>query len=394
MSEEIDHILESTPIEPPQVDAPPATFEEALQRATDKYMELVKNVQEKFKYHHDLSGAMEAGIRSFKERLTSNHDQLLYTLSDNFLYCLEAVKDMNTDYFLYQVEKIKKKSGKIEKMKVSRLIGKAQMKVLLKESDDKMRTYIFTHLTEIFQLLTTKNENDELVFYPQFVEFVKENLNDSKNYSKMLVSIDNVEAILDDTVQPISWDEANVVESSDSEDEKDKKKKKDKKKGSGKGMEEQFMKGLENTKIAQLAKNISEKINPEEFPIFNDPSKILSSLTNPGSGEGGLGNLLKFVVDEVHTALNQEGMDQNDLINEASGLMGNLQGMGGMGGFNPMDMLKSMTGGGDGDMPDMSQLAGIFEGLNKNLGEQMQNIVEEKEKQEGSTKAKKNQKKK
>lgn len=387
MSEEIDQILESTPIEQSNVETPPANFEEATHRATDKYMELVKNVQEKFKYHHDLSGAMEAGIRSFKERLGSNHDQLLYTLSDNFLYCLEAVKDNNMDYFLYQVEKIKKKSGKIEKMKVSRLIGKAQMKIILKESDEKMRTYIFTHLTEIFQLLTTKNENDELVFYPQYIEFVKENLNDSKNYSKMLVSIDNVEAILDDTVQPISWDEANVVESSDSEDEKDKKKKKDKKKGGSGGMEEQFMKGLENTKIAQLAKNISEKINPNEFPIFNDPSKILSSLSNPGQ-EGGLGNLLKFVVDEVHTALNQEGMDQNDLINEASGLMGNLQGMGGMGGFNPMDMLKSMTGGGDGEMPDMSQLAGIFEGL----GGQMQNIVEEK--QGGSTKTKKNQKKK
>lgn len=388
MSEEIDHILESTPIEStPQVEAPPANFEEAIQRATDKYMELVKNVQEKFKYHHDLSGAMEAGLRSFKERLGTNHDQLLYTLSDNFLYCLEPVKDMNVDYFLYQVEKIKKKSGKIEKMKVSRLIGKAQMKTILKESDDKMRTYIFSHLTEIFQLLTTKNENDELIFYPQYVEFVKENLNDSKNYSKMLVSIDNVEAILDDTVQPISWDEANAVESSDSEDEKDKKKKKDKKKSGSGGMEEQFMKGLENTKIAQLAKNISEKINPNEFPIFNDPSKILSSLSNPGQ-EGGLGNLLKFVVDEVHTALNQEGMDQGDLINEASSLMGNLQGMGG---FNPMDMLKGMTGGGDGEMPDMSQLAGIFEGL----GGQMQNIVEEKEKQNGgSTKSKKNQKKK
>lgn len=57
------------------------------------------------------------------------------------------------------------------------------------------------------------------------------------------------------------------------------------------------MKGLETTKIAQLAKNISEKINIDDFPALNDPSKLLSSLTDSSSEEnGGIQNLLKFVV--------------------------------------------------------------------------------------------------
>lgn len=373
MSEQIDQETTFNP------DAP-KTFQECVPKITEKYLNLVKLVQEKLKYHHDLSGAFEAGLRSFQERLDTNFDQVLYNLSDNFLYCLEPLFDSNVDYFLYQVDKIKKKNGKVEKVKISRLIGKAQMKIILKEVDEETRKIIFNELQECFEFLTYLNENNECVFFDEYVEFVKENLHDSKNYSKMIVSIDNVDSIICAAEYVPEAGEMNL--DSDSEDEKEG----GKKKGKKGGMEDQFMKGLENTKIAKLAKNISEKMNPDDFPMLSDPTKLLSSISSPESGDGvnGIGNLLKFVVNEVQTALSQEDMNEADLINEATSMMGNLKGMGG---FDPFQMFKNMAEGGAGPMgggggvpegmPDMSQFAGIFEGLNKTLGEEMKKAVGE-----------------
>ncbi len=382
------------------------TYTEALVVASEKYLDLCKNVQEKFKHHHDLAGAFEAGIRNFQERMQENNDQIVYNMCDNFLYCLEEVKDGNVDFFLYQVDKIKKKSGKVEKQKVSRLIGKAPMKIILKESNEKMREYIFSTLVSIFKLFTTTNDNGDMVFFPEFVEFVKKNLNDSKFYSKMLVSIDYAESILDDAAPALNFDETNVSFSSESDSDDDKKSnskssKKDKKKSNSDGnpFEQQFMKGLENTKIAQLAKSISDKINPDEFPMLNDPSQLLSSLSNPE--QGGFGNLLNFVMTNVQEAMQQNNFDEKELINETSGLLGGLTKMTGM---DPMSMFQNMAQGmqgtgenstnGQPPMPDLSQFAGIFENLNQTLGESMKNVVEEKNQQQSNTQTKKTNKKK
>ena len=76
-------------------------------------------------------------------------------------------------------------------------------------------------------------------------------------------------------------DDAVQEEKKEKDDEKDEKKKKGKKKSksSQKGgmFEDAFMKGLEGTKIAQLAKNISSKIKPQDFPELDDPMKLMSS---------------------------------------------------------------------------------------------------------------------
>ncbi len=363
------------------------TYHEAVRDVTHKYLDLCVSIQEKFKHHHDLAGALEAGIRNFKERAGSNFDQVIYNLCDNFLYCLEEIRDGNVDFFLYQVDKIKKKNGKVEKQKVSRLIGKASMKIIMNESSESTRQQIFAGILECFKLLTTTNENGDMVFFPQMVEFVKENLNDSKFYSKMLVSIDYAESILDADAPALNFEEANIElsDSSDEDEKLNKKKNKNtkKKQSGGNPIEEQFMKGLENTKIAQLAKSISDKINPDEFPMLNDPSKLLSSLSSPE--EGGLGELMKFVMTNVQDAMQQNNFDENELIQETTGLLGGLKNMAG---FDPMAMFQNMAGSmgqqgenGQPPMPDMSQFAGIFENLNQTLGSTMQNIVQEQNNQ-------------
>ena len=73
-------------------------------------------------------------------------------------------------------------------------------------------------------------------------------------------------------------------------------------------------------------------------------------------------------------------LDENELIQETTGLLGGLKNMAG---FDPMAMFQNMAGnmnganGGEPEMPDMSQFAGIFQNLNQTLGETMKNIVEE-----------------
>ena len=370
MSEEI---LENTPI-PTEEEVKP--FQMIVPEVTYKYLELAKTVQEKYKYSHDVAGSMEAGIRNFMERMSQNEDQVLYNLADSFLYCLEELHDHNVDYFMYQMDKIKKKNGKVEKQKVSRLIGKAQMKHILKECDDKGRFYIFSELVNCFKMLTKKDEDGQIIFYPEFVEFVKKNLNDNKNYSKMLVAIDCVDSILDDSQAMVTYEKN--LDSSDSEDEKKKGKKgkKSKKKDAKGGMfEDAFMKGLEGTKIAQLAKNISSKINPTDFPELDDPMKLMSSLQGDG---GGIANLLKFVVGEVQDAMSKDGMKEEDLMGEATNLMGNFKNMAG---FDPMSMFKNMAeGGGMPNMPGMPEgMGSVFENLNRTLGEELRKTVEKNE---------------
>jgi hypothetical protein len=257
------------------------------------------------------------------------------------------------------------------------------MKIIMNESSVETRVQIFSGLLECFKLLTTRNDSGDLIFFPEMVEFVKENLNDSKFYSKMLVSIDYAESILDADAPALNFEEANIQlsDSSDEDEKLNKKKNKNnnkKKQSGGNPLEEQFMKGLENTKIAQLAKSISEKINPDEFPMLNDPTKLLSSLSSPE--EGGFGDLMKFVMSNVQDAMQQNNLDENELIQETTGLLGGLKNMAG---FDPMAMFQNMAGGMNGEnggepqMPDMSQFAGIFQNLNQTLGETMKNIVEE-----------------
>jgi len=127
-------------------------------------------------------------------------------------------------------------------------------------------------------------------------------------------------------------------------------------------LNEDFVKGLENTKIAQLAKNISEKIKMEDFPELSDPSKLLSTLTNQGGnneGSEGIQNLFKFVIDEVQDSFKKENINEKDLIGEAQNLMGQFKNMSG---FDPMSMLSGENGG---EGFDISKIAGMFANLKK-----------------------------
>ncbi len=333
------------------------SFDELIPYVNEKYLTFLNELIEKFKYHDHLSGPLDHDLKHAKEKLLENKHQVIDIMIDNFLYCLEQLADHNSDYFIYQKEKITKKNGKSYKNKLPKIGNRTLLKKILSESESKSLPKIFKDIIEMFTLLTFKNEYNVILFNEEFIDYVKENFDENKNFSKMIMVIDNINNILDSKLEEI--DESQIIEEdNDDEIKKSKSKsknKKEKNKSKG-GIGPDFLKGLENTKIAQLAKNISEKINIDEFPALSDPSKLLSSLGD-SSNEGGLQNLLKFVVGEVEGAFKDNTLNEKELIGEAQNLMGQFQNMSG---FDPMSLLS-----GDKGNIDINQFANIFSKISK-----------------------------
>jgi len=352
-------------------------FNNIMLSINNKYVKFIEDLYEKYKYHDELAGQLESDIKTLKRNIEDNDTYLLYFLTSNYLFCLEPITDHNIDYFMYQKDKITKKSGKVVKNKITKVIGKILFKKILKESDTKFHNTIFSTIYDIFMSLTYKNENNSITFYDEYIHFVKEYLNEDKNYSKMLMVLDNSDTILSHEI----INEINI-EQEVNNDEKGKDNGKGKGKDKGKGNSSNplsalsgmlggdFMNNLESTNIAKLAKNISEKINTDDFPLLNDPTKLLSSLT--GSGEDSNNNiqhLLKFVVGEVEDAFKTNNIDEKQLLGEAQNIMSQFQGMSG---FDPMSLFKNIAGaaagangGTEGQMPDMKQFESIFSNMKK-----------------------------
>ena len=334
------------------------TFSEIIPIINDKYLLFLKNISEKFKYHDQLIGPIEHDLKLTIDKLPINEYQVIDTITDNLLFCLEQICDHNSDYFIYQKENIHKKNGKIYKNKLPKIGNRTLLKKILKESDQKFSEKVFKDIIDIFNTLTLKDENDVIVFNNEYIDYVKENFTESKNFSKMIMVFDNIDNILNTKIDELDeLEESDELDIIEDENIKNKKTKNNKKNKSKKDNSESFMKGLENTKIAELAKNISEKINVNDFPDLNDPSKLLSSLGNLSSDEnGGIQNLLKFVVGEVEDAFKNNNLNEKDLINEAQNIMGQFQNMSG---FDPMSFFKN------NENLDMNQFADIFSKMKK-----------------------------
>lgn len=323
------------------------TYEEIIPLINQKYIHILQNLYGIFENHEKFGSSIKEDVENLMEKSNSSPYAILNLLTDNFLYCLNEVKDLNTDFFAYQEEKkIKKKNGKITKTKISKLGEKTTVKLILPHLKTKTKQVFFKDLFEIFELLVYEDDG-EYFFHEEYVEYIKKNFSNNKNYNKIMITLDNVSNIFSD----FDAEDMNeqIQQSIDQEkkkkEEKKNKKSKDKKQSSSSGgmpnIGENFMKGIEDTKIASLAKNISEKININEFPVLNDPSKLLSSLTNPDSQEEGqgIGDLLQFVVGEVQTAFKDgDGLKEGDLVNEAQNIMGKF---GNMAGFDPAKMMNN-----------------------------------------------------
>jgi hypothetical protein len=326
---------------------------EIISEINSQYKKLLEDLFEKYKYNDELSGSLTSDIKHLTDGLSEDNDYVIDLITDNYLHCLEQINDHNFDYFLYQKNKIKKKNGKYYKNKITKIGSNTDLKKLLRLVDKSVSNNFFNQIIEIFKLLTKKDENDLIIFKEDYISSVKEKYTEHRYFSKMIMVFDNINTIIENKYV----EEEIKTENTDENINKNSKNKNSKNKNSKNKNSEDFIKGIENTKIAQLAKNISQKINTEEFPLLSDPSKLLSSLGNISSSEdnGGIQNLLKFVVSEVEGAFKDQNINENDLIGEAQNIMGQFKNMSG---FDPLSIMNN-------DKIDMSQFANIFSKLAK-----------------------------
>lgn len=101
---------------------------------------------------------------------------------------------------------------------------------------------------------------------------------------------------------------------------------------------------FENGVIGKLAKELSEEINVESLGLNIDENTSADQMfSNLISGDNPMKfmNLLQTVGQKIQDKVSAEGIDQNDLINEATQMMGSLSG----GGNSMFDALLKRAGG-------------------------------------------------
>lgn len=94
---------------------------------------------------------------------------------------------------------------------------------------------------------------------------------------------------------------------------------------------------MKNTKIGNLAKEISETIDVSKLNIEN-PEELLNveNIFNGGGSNNVIGDIIKTVGDQISLKIQNGELNQEELMKEALGMMGNLN----MGGEN--DMMSQM----------------------------------------------------
>lgn len=139
-----------------------------------------------------------------------------------------------------------------------------------------------------------------------------------------------------------------------------------------------FFERLNNSKIADIAKEISKDIDVSTLKADN-PDDILKNLFNPGSGDN---NVLGNIIQKVSTTLNDKfssgELKHEDLLGEAMSMMNLFGGAGGMAN-NPMfaQMAKAMKQGKTNIRQDVIKKASARDRLRKKLEERKQTTSSE-----------------
>jgi hypothetical protein len=117
----------------------------------------------------------------------------------------------------------------------------------------------------------------------------------------------------------------------------------------------EFLESIENSKIANIAKEISKDIDISNLNI-NGPEDIAKLMDFSGSNNF-LGNIVSKVSSKLTEKISSGEINQDDLLSEAMSMMGMLNGGGAGGAGGIADMLKNMGGlGGMMNNPMMSEM--------------------------------------
>jgi hypothetical protein len=116
---------------------------------------------------------------------------------------------------------------------------------------------------------------------------------------------------------------------------------------------------FEGSSIGNIVKELSEEINEEDFGDISNPADLLGSLLNP-SEEGGdnkLQNIMTKVMQTMDTKMKNGEINQEQMMNEAQGMMGSLG-----------PMMQGLGGNGQGGGLDLNSLMGMMGGMNNGGG--------------------------
>jgi hypothetical protein len=139
-------------------------------------------------------------------------------------------------------------------------------------------------------------------------------------------------------------------EKSKAKNEKDGENEKDEPKIDEKEFEDKF----KNTNIGQLAQEISKEINPDDIKNIMDSGNPLADLlSGKMSQNSGLGKIVNTVASKLQQKVQSGQLNEQQLLAEAMGMMGQL---GGAGGMPDLSGLFGGAANGKGGAPDLSGL--------------------------------------
>jgi len=224
--------------------------------------------------------------------------------------------------------------------------------------DNKISPNVFLNL-DFLSLMNILNDKNRIIVWEYihslFIlsvsnSYVKQKYRENKLEEKLFVQIKNTFADFPDLVGNIvSW----------------KRKIRNNENKKKKAFDKSF---LENSKMGKLAREITQEIDianisglEDDIKNLDNPMKILQLLMNSDNKNKGMGKLIQTICDKLKTKIDSGTISQEELLQEATSLLGSLGGGGdnkNMGDMSSIiNMISSLTGGGDNkNMPDISEI--------------------------------------
>ena len=320
-------------------------LEESGETSVDKNVEVVKRFKKCYKeFIRDF-------CKSFPEY--SNRAKEVYFNIDNWYEFISTFIENLEPH----ITSISKKDESIFLENRLTIIDGLDSEAIWRDTPKKNREVIWKYLHTLYILgITYKGEVGDLVK-------IIENINNLDN-EDLISNLNNQAKIMVDMFKNISMNknEEQPDESVDAEDNEDTEPKHEDKKGKGHttGLEDM----LQNSKIADLAKELSEEINLDDN--FTDPSEIMNNLTGDPTK---MFDLIKVIGGKIQNKISTGDLNESELLDEAQNMFLKISKNNNL--FNN-DIFKKMAStmskgaggaGGAGGMPDIANMASMMSGM-------------------------------
>ena len=246
-------------------------------------------------------------------------------------------------------------------------IGALFEKVKEDKQRDVLWNFIFTLM--VFAWLF-KNETEDQALFEQVVKI----LGNIQNNADENVIKEDIKEILDDEVRELLLNVSTTaidVKINFPEEKKD---------GEQDTELPDIFAGLQNSKIANLAKEISKDIDVSSLQS-QDPQDMIKNMLDFSSSNNVLGNIIGKVSSTLHEKMSTGELNQQDLLSEAMTMMNLMNNSGAnnlMSQFtsNPMfsQMMKAFQGGRATPRNDVIRTAGTRDRLRKKLDQKKKNM--------------------